>query len=138
MVQRAWARLSDHRVWIVGIGVLAFFSSIGLLFVIPQQFQPTTNSDYSQVKYELPPGPTLEQSETIARQIGALLDDRPVVETAFYDGSVGGGDAFLPLKKHRAMPSVQWDLHVQPQLAAINTEGRRGGQERGGPVRSRW
>src|SRR3546814_9005200 len=56
MVQRAWARLSDHRVWIVGIGVLAFFSSIGLLFVIPQQFQPTTNSDYSQVKYELPPG----------------------------------------------------------------------------------
>src|SRR3546814_2708071 len=71
MVQRAWARLSDHRVWIVGIGVLAFFSSIGLLFVIPQQFQPTTNSDYSQVKYELPPGSTLEQSETIARQIGA-------------------------------------------------------------------
>src|SRR3546814_12800651 len=109
MVQRAWARLSDHRVWIVGIGVLAFFSSIGLLFVIPQQFQPTTNSDYSQVKYELPPGSTLEQSETIARQIGAILDDRPVVETAFYDVSVGGGNAFLTLKKHSDMPSVEGD-----------------------------
>src|SRR3546814_18685951 len=45
MVQRAWARLSDHRVWIVGIGVLAFFSSIGLLFVIPQQFQPTRSEE---------------------------------------------------------------------------------------------
>src|SRR3546814_10451625 len=88
IVQRAWALLSDHRVWIVGIGVLAFFSSIGLLFVIPQQFQPTTNSDYSQVRYELPPGSTLEQSETIARQIGAILDNSPVVATAFYDINV--------------------------------------------------
>ena len=44
MVQRAWARLHDHRVWIVGIGLLAFLSSIGLFAVLPQQFQPTTNS----------------------------------------------------------------------------------------------
>jgi len=119
MVQRAWARFSDHRVWIVGIGVLAFFSSIGLLFVIPQQFQPTTNSDYSQVKYELPPGSTLEQSETIARQIGAILDKSPVVDTAFYDINVGGGNAFLTLRKHRDISSVEWERSLQPKLAAI-------------------
>src|SRR3546814_12975896 len=108
MVQRAWARLSDHRVWIVGIGVLAFFSSIGLLFVIPQQFQPTTNSDYSQVKYELPPGSTLEQSETIARQIGAILDHSPVVDTAFYAINGGGRHTFLTHKKHRDRSSIEW------------------------------
>src|SRR3546814_11210023 len=107
MAQRAWARFFRHRAWIVGSVVAAFASSIGLLFIIPQQFQPTTNSDYSQVKYELPPGSTLEQSETIARQIGAILDDSPVVETAFYDVSVGGGNAFLTLKKHRDLPSVE-------------------------------
>src|SRR3546814_7088800 len=61
----------------------------------------------------------LEQSETIARQIGAILDDSPVVETAFYDVSVGGGNAFLTLKKHRDMPSVEWERSVQPKLAAI-------------------
>src|SRR3546814_8289325 len=76
-------------------------------------------SDYSQVKYELPPGSTLEQSETIARQIGAILDNSPVVDTAFYDINVGGGNAFLALKKHRDVSSVEWERSLQPKLAAI-------------------
>ncbi|MGV1681908.1 efflux RND transporter permease subunit [Sphingopyxis sp. NJF-3] len=119
MAQRVYARLFDHRVWIVGIGVLAFVMSLILFAVIPKQFQPTTNSDYSQVKYELPPGSTLEQSETIARQIGAILDNSPVVDTAFYDVNVGGGNAFLTLKKHREVTSVEWERSLQPKLAAI-------------------
>ena len=119
MVQRAWARLFDHRVWIVGVGLLAFLSSIGLFMILPQQFQPTTNSDYSQVRYELPPGSTLGQSETIVRQIGAVLDNSPVVETAFYDVNVGGGNAFITLKKERPMTSVEWERSLQPKLAAI-------------------
>jgi multidrug efflux pump subunit AcrB len=119
MAQRAWARLHDHRVWIVGIGLLAFLSSIGLFAVLPQQFQPTTNSDYSQVRYELPPGSTLAQSETIARQIGAILDNSPVVQTAFYDVNVGGGNGFITLKKDREISSVEWERSLQPKLAAI-------------------
>jgi multidrug efflux pump subunit AcrB len=119
MVQRFWARLHDHRVWIVGIGILAFLSSIGLFAVLPQQFQPTINSDYSQVKYELPPGSTLAQSEAIVRQIGAVLDDSPAVQTAFYDVEVGGGNAFITLKKEREQTSVEWERSLQPQLAAI-------------------
>src|SRR3546814_56389 len=58
MVRRFWARLFDHRVWIVGIGFLAFASSIILFMVLPQQFQPTINSHYSPVKYELQIGST--------------------------------------------------------------------------------
>jgi multidrug efflux pump subunit AcrB len=119
MVQRFWARLHDHRVWIVGIGILAFLSSIGLFAVLPQQFQPTINSDYSQVKYELPPGSTLAQSEAIVRQIGAVLDDSPAVQTAFYDVEVGGGNAFITLKKEREQTSVEWERSLQPKLAAI-------------------
>ncbi len=119
MIQRAYARLHDHRVWIVGIGLFAFLSSIGLFMVLPQQFQPTTNSDYSQVRYELPPGSTLAQSETIARQIGAILDNNPVVQTAFYDVNVGGGNGFITLKKDRETSSVEWERSLQPKLAAI-------------------
>ncbi|WOF42216.1 efflux RND transporter permease subunit [Sphingopyxis indica] len=119
MLRRAYARLFDHRVWIVGIGVGAFVLSLVLFATLPQQFQPTTNSDYSQVKYELPPGSTLEQSEVIARQISAILDDSPVVETAFYDVNVGGGNAFLTLKKDREISSVDWERGLQPKLAAI-------------------
>jgi multidrug efflux pump subunit AcrB len=119
MVQRAFARLHDHRVWIVGVGLVAFLSSIGLFMVLPQQFQPTTNSDYSQVRYELPPGSTLAQSETIVRQIGAILDNSPVVQTAFYDVNVGGGNGFITLKKDREITSVEWERSLQPKLAAI-------------------
>ncbi|MCA0210143.1 MAG: efflux RND transporter permease subunit [Proteobacteria bacterium] len=119
VAQRAYARLFDHRVWIVGIGFLAFASSILLFMILPQQFQPTINSDYSQVKYELPPGSTLAQSEAIVRQIGAILDNSPVVQTAFYDVNVGGGNAFITLKKERPMSSVDWERSLQPKLAAI-------------------
>src|SRR3546814_2477432 len=48
MVRRFWARLFDHRVWIVGIGFLAFASSIILFMVLPQQFQPPIHSDRSE------------------------------------------------------------------------------------------
>ncbi|QCB55550.1 efflux RND transporter permease subunit [Sphingopyxis sp. PAMC25046] len=119
MLQRAYARLFDHRVWIVGIGILAFASSIGLFMILPQQFQPTTNSDYSQIRYELPPGSTLAQSETIADQINAILRNDPVVENAFYDVNVGGGNAFLTLKKDRPVTSVEWERGLQPKMAAI-------------------
>ena len=119
MVQRAYARLFDHRVWIVGIGILAFLSSLGLFGILPQQFQPTTNSDYSQIRYELPPGTTLAQSEKIADQINAILRDDPIVENAFYDVNIAGGNAFLTLKKDRPVTSVEWERGLQPKMAAI-------------------
>lgn len=119
MVQRAYARLFDHRVWIVGIGFGAFAWSILLFATLPQQFQPTTNSDFSQVKYELPPGSTLAQSEHISNQIAAILKDNPAVQTAFYDVRVGSGNVFITLRKDREQKSVEWERSLQPRMAAI-------------------
>ena len=119
MLQRAWARLFDHRVWIVGIGAAAFVLSIVLFATLPQQFQPTINSDYSQIKYELPPGSTLAQSEHIANQVSSILSASPAVDTAFFDVNVGGGNAFLTLKKDREISSVEWERSLQPKLTAI-------------------
>ncbi|PKQ01113.1 MAG: transporter [Alphaproteobacteria bacterium HGW-Alphaproteobacteria-13] len=119
MIQRARARLLDHRVWIVGIGVAAFASSILLFVMLPQQFQPTINSDYSQIRYELPPGSTLAQSETTANRISAILAGDKNVDTAFYDISVAGGGVYVTLKKDRAMSSVDWERGLQPRLAAL-------------------
>src|SRR3546814_20531460 len=45
MVRRFWARLFDHRVWIVGIGFLPFASSIILLMFLTPQFQPPINRE---------------------------------------------------------------------------------------------
>src|SRR3546814_2814003 len=42
-----------------------------------------------------------------------------LVETAFYDVEVGGGNAFITLKKERPVTSVEWERSLQPKLAAI-------------------
>jgi multidrug efflux pump subunit AcrB len=119
MVQRVWARLFDHRVWIVGIGAASLAMSVILLMVLPQQFQPTINSDYSQIRYELPPGSTLAQSEHISNQISAILSKDKNVENAFYEVNVGDGGVYITLKKKREIKSVDWERSLQSQLAAI-------------------
>ncbi|USI77893.1 efflux RND transporter permease subunit [Sphingopyxis sp. USTB-05] len=119
MVQRAWARLFDHRVWIVGIGVLSLGLSVVLLMILPQQFQPTINSDYSQIRYELPPGSTLAQSEHISNQINAILAKDKTVANAFYEVNVGDGGVYITLKKDREVTSVDWERSLQPKMAAI-------------------
>lgn len=119
MTQRAYARLFDHRVWIVGIGVGAFVWSIILFATLPSQFQPTINSDYSQITYELPPGSTLAQSERISNQVNAILAADKSVENAFYDVNVGGGSVYITLKKDRETSSVDWERGLQPKMAAI-------------------
>ncbi|HEV2597045.1 efflux RND transporter permease subunit [Sphingopyxis sp.] len=119
VAQRAYARLFDHRVWIVGIGFLSLVMSVVLLMVLPQQFQPTINSDYSQIRYELPPGSTLAQSEHISNQISAILSKDKNVENAFYEVNVGDGGVYITLKKKREISSVEWERSLQPKMAAI-------------------
>lgn len=109
----------DHRVWIVGIGFVAFLASIALFMLLPKQFQPTINSDYSQVRYELPPGSTLAQSEGIANQVNAILERDTNVKDAFAEVNVGDGTIYVTLNKDRPMKSVEWERGLQPVLAAI-------------------
>jgi multidrug efflux pump subunit AcrB len=108
-----------HRWTMVGIGVAAFVASLGMFYVLPKQFQPTINSDYSQIAFELPPGSTLAQSEGIANQVTAILDNDPTVKDAFAEVNVGDGSIYITLKKDRALKSVAWEREVQPKLAAI-------------------
>ncbi|MDX2209887.1 MAG: efflux RND transporter permease subunit, partial [Sphingopyxis sp.] len=108
-----------HRWTMVGIGVGAFAASIALFILLPKQFQPTINSDYSQIAYELPPGSTLTQSEGIANQVTAILDADPTVQDAFAEVNVNDGSIYITLKKERALKSVEWERSVQPKLAAI-------------------
>jgi multidrug efflux pump subunit AcrB len=99
--------------------VAAFATSIFLFATLPQQFQPTINSDYSQVRWELPPGSTLAQSEHISNEINDILEADKTVENAFYDVNVGGGTVYITLKKKREQTSVDWERGLQPKMAAI-------------------
>ena len=50
-----------HRRWMMGIGVLALALTIVLMIVLPKQFFPDGNQDFTRIRIEMVPGTTLER-----------------------------------------------------------------------------
>ncbi|MGK2910076.1 MAG: efflux RND transporter permease subunit [Sphingobium sp.] len=119
--QRRMARLFDHRLWTMGIAVLAFLLTIVAFATLPMAFQPTTNTDYSQVQVEMVPGSTLAQTVDVTSKVTDLLaSDSKVVETAFADiEKPGTAQIYLTLHKDRDVSSVDWERETAPKLQAI-------------------
>jgi multidrug efflux pump subunit AcrB len=117
---RRWrARFADHRVWIMGLGALAFALTIVAFGTLQFTGQPAVNSDYSQVRIQLPPGATLAQTEAVTDSVARLLDTAPEVDAAFSDVNVGDANIFLTLKKDRDKTNVQFERGFAPKLRAI-------------------
>ncbi|RVT43726.1 efflux RND transporter permease subunit [Sphingobium algorifonticola] len=140
-LSRAWIRLQrrsramlvDHRVWTVGIGFLAFVLTIVAFATLPMAFQPTTNNDSSQVKIEMVPGSTLEQTRRVTQRVTDLLSaDTKVVDAAFADIEPTKADIFLTLRKDRPVTSVEWERSIAPKFrdiadARVNFQSQSGG-----------
>ncbi|MDX3900999.1 MAG: efflux RND transporter permease subunit [Sphingobium sp.] len=123
----------DHRIWTVGIGILAFVATIIAFATLPMTFQPTINTDFSQVKVETVPGSTLAQTTAITRKVADMLAaDTDVVDAAFADIETTNADIFLTLKKDRPLSSVDWERKVAPKFqtiadARVNFQSQSGG-----------
>ena len=103
---RRWfrARLRDHRLWMMGVGVGALGLTGVLFMVIPQQFFPDTDSDFSRITIEMVPGTTIEQTERKVDEVLALVKDEPEIDVALERINEGSGRVFMELKKH------EWSL----------------------------
>ena len=115
-----------HRWKTVGIGGLAFLATVatfggvpGLFGPIPLAFQPELNQDFSQVRIQMAPGTTLQQTRAVAEHVTAIIKSSPDVETAFTDVDVGGGGVFVTLKKNRTQTSSEFERGLAPKLNAI-------------------
>jgi len=113
------ARRYDHRVWIMGIAALALFATIGLFMVLPSQFFPTTNSDFSRVRIEMVPGTTIKQTEAVADQVAAIINEQPETLTALESIREGNAFVFITLKKDRERTSIEYERDLTPRLAAV-------------------
>ena len=113
----AWLR--DHRWWTVGGAILAFILTIVGFATLEFTGQPTTNTDYSQVRIEMPPGTTLKQTERVADQVSGVLRSAPEVAAAFADINVGESNVYITLKKDRDKTSVEFERSMAPKLRAI-------------------
>ena len=130
---RVLALLLDHRAWTLGFGFLAFGATLVAFGTLPMTFQPSTNTDFSQVKIETVPGSTLAQTTAITRKVADMLaQDKDVVEAAFADIEPTSADIFLTLKKTRSISSVDWERQVAPKFqtiadARVNFQSQSGG-----------
>ena len=117
--KRIGARLRDHRIWILGIGMLAFLATIGMFFVLPSQFFPTTNSDFSRVTIEMVPGTTVAQTEEVTGEVAKIINAQPETLNALESIREGNANIFITLKKDRKRTSIEYERDIAPQLARI-------------------
>ncbi len=117
--RRFAARLRDHRLWMIGIGAGALGLTGILLVTIPSQFLPTVNSDFSQIRIEMVPGTTLQQTEQVADQVAGIVNQRPEVEAALERISEGNARLFITLKAGRDKTSQEFEQEVTPFLQKI-------------------
>lgn len=123
-----------HRSWTMAAAFAALIATGLSFWGIPMTFQPTINTDYSQVRIEMPPGTTLARTEALTDRVRETLAKSPVVSKAFSSISVGSANIYMTLRKDRPMTSVQFERLWAPTLQAI-PDARVGfqSQSNGGP-----
>jgi multidrug efflux pump subunit AcrB len=114
------------------LGVLAFGATVVSLITLPMTFQPSINTDYSQIAIQLVPGSTLEQTRTITEHVAQLVRRAPEVDAAFSDINVGQANIYLTLKRDRQRTSVEFERAMAPQLnqiadARVSFQSQEGG-----------
>ncbi|QAY76163.1 efflux RND transporter permease subunit [Sphingosinicella sp. BN140058] len=113
-------RLSLRHRWKTALcGLLAFVATIFAFGSLPTEFQPTTNSDFSQVRIEMVPGSTVQQTQAVTERVAAMLRRQPEVEKAFSDINPTAGTIYLTLRKEREKSSVEFERSMAPHLNEI-------------------
>lgn len=113
------ARLRDHRIWMLAIGVLALLATILLMMAMPMQFQPDADQDWSRTRIEMVPGTTIEQTGETSDAVTRLIAAQPEVERVMQRVEEGHATLFITLKKKRKATSVEFERRLSPQLQKI-------------------
>ena len=113
------ARGHDHRMWMMGTGIVAFGLTVILFAITPAEFQPTINEDNSRIQIEVVPGTTLEQTEKIADRVSELMYAQPEVDRALTRVRETNATVFVSLKEDRKKTSIEFERSLSPELQKI-------------------
>ena len=108
-----------HRRWMMGIGALALALTVALFVILPKQFFPDGDTDFSRVRIEMVPGTTLERTREISSEAAAIIEKQPEVETALQSVREGNASIFITLDKERARTSQKFEEDLTPALTQI-------------------
>ena len=116
---RRFAYIKDHRIWVLGIGGLAFLATIFTFSLLPMTFQPSIDSDTSRISIQLTTGSTLEQTEAIADEVSRMMEKDPLVEKVLSRIEVASATVYLRLKNDRALSSTEFERDRASELMQI-------------------
>ena len=129
MGERWRARLRDHRVWMIGVGIGSFALTVVMFMVIPGQFFPDTDNDYSRIVIDMVPGTTIQQTEAKVDEVLHLVEREPEVKVAMERVNEGNGRVFITLNKNsgtiwklwsdRLRSSLDFERDLTPKLQRI-------------------
>jgi multidrug efflux pump subunit AcrB len=108
-----------HRRWMMGIGALSLVLTVALLVVLPKQFFPDGNTDFSRVRIEMVPGTTLERTREISNEAAAIIEKQPEVKTALQSVREGSASIFITLHEDRERTSQEFEEDLTPLLTKI-------------------
>ena len=111
--------IRDHRIWVMGIGGLAFLATVVCFAILPMQFQPSTDQERSSVTITMAPGTTLAQTQTVVDRVRELLQKQPEVASTYTRTFVGNGRVTAQFKDHRDKTSTEFERSLAPALAQI-------------------
>lgn len=124
-----------HRIICAIAGAVLFFSTSGLVVLLPQGFQPPGDPDFLYVDIQGPPGATVPDMEATAQQITSLFQRQPEVTgvfvqvgstvssfgpgTSFGGGDLRNGTATILLDPHRKATGDQLRARLREALRQI-------------------
>ncbi|WP_298674469.1 efflux RND transporter permease subunit [uncultured Sphingomonas sp.] len=118
-LKRVTGYFSDHRIWVVGIGAVAFLLTILCFASLPMQFQPANDSERSGVTITMPPGTTMAQTQQTVDKVVALLRKQPDVRSVYSRTLVGSARVSAVFKDHKSQTSTEFERGLAPELAKI-------------------
>jgi multidrug efflux pump subunit AcrB len=118
---RRWYRLFilDNRKLTMVFGGLCFGATILAFATLPFTFRPEMDLGISQVRIQMVPGTTLQQTESVTDRTAAILRADPNVEIAIESINVGQASIFVKLKEKRERTTTEFERNLAPQMRAI-------------------
>ncbi|WBH15726.1 efflux RND transporter permease subunit [Sphingomonas radiodurans] len=136
--RRVTGYFRDHRVWTIGLGVVAFAMTVFGFASLPMQFQPSTDQERSTVTITMAPGTTLAQTQATVDKVYDLIRKQPEAETVYTRAAVGNGRVTVQFREKpsfgdrmsaffsgdsegsaRAKTSTEFERALAPELAKI-------------------
>jgi len=110
-----------HRLTTIAISLLFFIGSLMLVPHLPMGLFGSEDIGYSSIAIELPPGSTLQDTETVVQQVTNLAIQSPAVESILATEKVGSASVGVKLKpvEARTIKQGEFEQQLRPQLAKI-------------------